>query len=304
MPIDFTEIPSPTTPGGRDDFELFARAFLEAAGLHVVQGPARGADGGQDLIVEEAVGGPISKSTRRWLVSCKHFAASDRSVGPSEEQNIGDRTRQHRADGFIGFYSTIPHTLHLIFDRDRIEARLRSGEPAMQTVFRHYLPKSYAATRALDETLCRVFTEHVPLPCDKCGRDVLVRRDVDGTPRHDAVVLFVWDRETRPHDHAVALGVACIGECETAVHGSLWEAYKLCPHASLIDAWSTPRGYLLQQLTVMDDLRSGDTYSDEAFERLQQIVAAVSQRALRGASADDAREYQQHTELGVGFGGR
>src|SRR4051794_9611541 len=72
--LDFSEIPAANAGPKRDDWELFAREFLEWKGFHVVAGPDRGVDGGRDLIVEEIRRGPGGETRLRWLVSCKHLA--------------------------------------------------------------------------------------------------------------------------------------------------------------------------------------------------------------------------------------
>ena len=109
MPVlDFKEIPTPTGGATRDQFELFAREFLEFAGFKVIVGPDRGPDGGRDLVVQEARTGVAGETLINWLVSCKHKAHSGTSVTPDDEPDIHDRVRTHGCQGFIGFYSTIP----------------------------------------------------------------------------------------------------------------------------------------------------------------------------------------------------
>ena len=78
---------------------VFAADFLGAKGCIIELPPARGADGGKDLIV--------SFLEKRYIVSCKHFAHSGRSVTERDEPSFLERTKQHKADGFIGFYSTL-----------------------------------------------------------------------------------------------------------------------------------------------------------------------------------------------------
>src|SRR5690242_12676952 len=96
--IDWTEIPD------GDSWELFARDFLAELGLVIDIGPGRGADAGRDLLVSEQLRGRLGTRKFTWLVSCKHFATSGKSVGPNDETNITDRIRRHNANGFLGFY--------------------------------------------------------------------------------------------------------------------------------------------------------------------------------------------------------
>lgn len=103
--IDFNEIPTPTKGSADPDaFEKFCREFF----VHVFRWtvgtqPARGADAGLDLEL-------IDSSGVSCLVSCKHFARSQRSVGRQDEQDILDRLHEHGCKKFIGFYSTISST--------------------------------------------------------------------------------------------------------------------------------------------------------------------------------------------------
>ena len=48
--LDFQEIATAQSGADRDQFELFARDFLEAEGFEIVRGPDRGPDAGRDLI--------------------------------------------------------------------------------------------------------------------------------------------------------------------------------------------------------------------------------------------------------------
>ena len=75
MPIlDFKEIASSSGGQDRDQFELFAREFLEHLNFRIIEGPDRGPDAGRDLIVEETRTGVGGVTRVRWLVSCKHNA--------------------------------------------------------------------------------------------------------------------------------------------------------------------------------------------------------------------------------------
>ena len=111
MLLDFKEISQANTgSGNQDSFELFARDFLKILGYEILQHPDRGADGKKNLIVRESRPGLSGVSHIKWLVSCKHYAHSGKSVSDTDEPNILDRVSVHECDGFIGFYSTLPST--------------------------------------------------------------------------------------------------------------------------------------------------------------------------------------------------
>jgi len=154
--INFTEIPMANTGvGDQDTFELFARDFFWNLGYEIDIGPSRGADGGRDLLIIEPLVGVISQDKKRWLVSCKHFAHSGKSVADTDEPDITGRVRKFSCDGFIAFYSTLPSSglagsierykeeLPIeVFDGARIEHYLVSDRK-LRSVLRRYLPNSY-----------------------------------------------------------------------------------------------------------------------------------------------------------------
>lgn len=153
MKIDFTEISNKT-----DDFELFARDFLQATGLEIIVEPGRGADGGKDMILKEIRKGNISSGEIQWLVSCKHYAHSRKSVGVNDEINILERMEANSCKGFIGFYSTIASSSLIdrliklrdtknfdfqLFDHQKIEKELWNLK-SCQSLTTRYFPDSYA----------------------------------------------------------------------------------------------------------------------------------------------------------------
>jgi translation initiation factor 2B subunit (eIF-2B alpha/beta/delta family) len=154
--VNFLEIPAANLgDGSQDTFELFARDFFDALGFEIEEGPSRGPDGGKDLVVLETLSGTLHPIKRRWVVSCKHYARSRKSVGDSDEIDIVGRVRKFKADGFIAFYSTIPsaelmRTLRShedeiaveVFDRERIEDKLVSTS-SLAGIFGRYFPDSY-----------------------------------------------------------------------------------------------------------------------------------------------------------------
>jgi hypothetical protein len=57
----------PTSASGaaRDQFELFARDFLELLGMKTIIGPDRGPDAGRDLVMEERRVGVAGEKSKR-----------------------------------------------------------------------------------------------------------------------------------------------------------------------------------------------------------------------------------------------
>lgn len=151
--IDFKEIPVANSgEGNQDNFELFARDFFETLGYQIIENPSRGADGGRDLIIKEIRKGTSDFTTEiLWLVSCKHYAHSRKSITPTIENNIMDRISANGCDGFIGFYSTLPsegltkifkNISTQIFDHKKIEKHI-VGNEKLKHIFMRFFPMSY-----------------------------------------------------------------------------------------------------------------------------------------------------------------
>lgn len=159
MIIDFKEIPitNRSKIGNSDSFEFFAREFLKELGYRIINDPARGPDGGVDLIVGEKTNlGEI-----KWLVSCKHYANGGSTVGTTQEQNISDRIDSSGCDGFMGFYSTHASQFlmdnldkkkskyaYYIFDSEKIE-RYIIGDLKFDKLFLRFFPDSFSKVRKL-----------------------------------------------------------------------------------------------------------------------------------------------------------
>jgi len=102
MPIDFTQIDP-------EEFELLCEDLLQAMGFSVEAKVARGSDLGRDIIAAQTVTDRAGfAETHRYLVECKHYAKSGKSV---QEQDIGSpvaRMGTHRCDRYILVASTVP----------------------------------------------------------------------------------------------------------------------------------------------------------------------------------------------------
>jgi hypothetical protein len=149
------------------------------------------------LLVSEQLKGTLSTERFAWLVSCKHFAGSGKSVGTDAEASITDRLEQHSADGFMGFYSTLPSAalvtrLQEYKDQGRLKAYKLFDSKNIESYFvtagfsklaLRYFPKSYRRLRPIQQIL----GELVQLRCDECDADIL-RRSVRGS----ANAILVW----------------------------------------------------------------------------------------------------------------
>jgi HEAT repeat protein len=105
--IDFSDLNS-------EQFEELCEDLFKAMGFNdpLPERSGRGPDLGRDLIVTEHRASGILGSSRRfrWLVECKNFAISDKSVQPQDIGSITDKLVLHNADGYLLITSTVPST--------------------------------------------------------------------------------------------------------------------------------------------------------------------------------------------------
>jgi len=103
MSIDFSRIKT------GDDFELLCRDVLKNIGVTILSSPAVGPDQGKDILIEVESSDKLgNKDKTKYVVQCKHFATSQKSV---REDDIGDiRTVCDRfnVNGYFLITSTMP----------------------------------------------------------------------------------------------------------------------------------------------------------------------------------------------------
>lgn len=189
MILDFKEIPEANRGGGlQDTFELFARDFLHYLGYKIIENPDRGPDGKKDMIIEERIASIASDYNLRWLVSCKHFAHTGASVKDSDEINIAERLKQHKCDGFMGFYSTLCSSglnsllnnltdttgrrNTYVYDHEMIEGLLLRDRAGMELAAR-YFPISFKQYIIENPVPVELFSDQEPIYCEHCGKNLL-----------------------------------------------------------------------------------------------------------------------------------
>ena len=307
--IDFREIPSPTAGPSRDQFELFAREFLELKGFRVLVGPDRGPDAGRDLIVEEIRTGVVGETRVTWLVSCKHKAHSGGSVTPSDEQNITDRISTHGCRGFLALYSTVPSsglaaTLNanlpfeiMIYDPEKIERDLLSSSKGLELAKR-FFPLSMARWAAEHPSPANIFGEEPDLSCHYCRKSLLVP-EIHG-------IVVVWTRRRpegeSPNEETVAVYWCCNDRCDQA----LAARYR---HERFSDSWedipdlTIPIVYLRWIMSMLNELRGGDRYSDEAFDNMKKLLINLFPLVSRHMTTDEKARVQSLTMIPWYLGG-
>lgn len=289
MEIDFKDIPT------ADDWELFSRDFLEQFGFTVVVPPGRGADGGRDIVVSE-LGDDSIHPPARWLVSCKHYAQSDKSVGKSDEPDIVDRIKCIGATHFLGFYSTVASSSliarldelkghgHLdeykILDRGNIGIRLH--EESFRRITKHYFP---AFARTL-RPITALFYETHPLPCENCGRDLLKAENDDF--ELDGLLIRVVEIGTGGKTRVIDAYAVCKGLCDRTREAHYPVGREVVIWSDELLSASIPTGFLVFIREIVADigLRRIE-YSDEALQRCWQIITRLAQKTLRDSTTEE-----------------
>ncbi len=163
MPIlDLKELSAARTPSpAGENLEGLARELGRRLGLSP-NWSGRGSDQGRDLLFIERRKGALGSEDVRWLVSCKDFANSGRSVSEQDVGQVSDKVIQHGAAGFLLVTTTTAstglkamldgiqangRTKTQVWDRHELEDMLL--QDAHLDLTKRYLPQSYAAFRRL-----------------------------------------------------------------------------------------------------------------------------------------------------------
>jgi hypothetical protein len=284
--IDFTEIDNGET------WELFARDFLLQSGYHIESVPDRGADGGKDLLAVENLSGSFGRHPFRWLVSCKHFAHSNRAVRLADEADILERLQMFDADGFVGVYSTLPSAGlndrlnrlrergrirdSIILDRRRIESILL--QKGYVDLLIRYFPQSYRRLKPLH----RVEEEYLPLHCANCGRDLL--EDLHDSP-YMGITCHAYripeDLDYDGPDEVVDVYWVHKGHCDERIT-SAYEGSGCWTSWEDLDDLIIPWWYLRRIAATMSILRDQTKlYSEEAYQNEVYLLRAISQKVFR-----------------------
>jgi hypothetical protein len=275
-------------------WELFVRDLLVELGFIIESGPDRGADGGKDIIAREIVKGNLGSHEFRWLVSCKHFAHSNKSVTEKDEPNILERVHSFKAYGFIGAYSTIPSSglnsrlkslketgdlsNYRILDSKVIESHCIST--GFSNLLMRYFPESYKSIKPLHV----IFDKYYPLKCKSCGKDLLTemyKKHYSGNIIMEA--KYDTDGNYLIRDiYCVCKSLECdrkdVVDDDEGYH-TLWE--------DLADA-CLPTWYLRWICTTLNNLRSGKyKYTDHAFDKEKELILTLGQKVLRDMTKEE-----------------
>lgn len=305
--IDFKEIPSARGgQAGQDDWTLFAREFFASLQLDIEEGPDRGPDSGRDLIIVEKRRGLLGSGRHRWLISCKHFAHSNKSVSIRDEPDILGRVARFEADGFIGFYSTIPsaelnRTLESYKSRINVKVcdsafieRMLTGNRHLKEIFRRFFPRSFKKYRKA--TPSRISDTYTGLYCNVCGKDLLKKRD--------GIVAFAEEFDNKKKIICTFdMYWACRGQCDRALEIKFQERGLITTWEDISDL-IIPLVFMKWVITAMNSLRDGThVFTDPAYKKLREFTFAVAQLVVREASDEERERIETLREMPAFWGG-
>ena len=302
--LDFREIPEAHLASGEQDrFEMFARDFLEYLGYRILSSPARGADGGKDLIVEERRVGVGGETLVKWLVSCKHKAHSGESVKPSDDSNIRDRVEANGCRGFIGFYSTLPSSglssnisglsgliETQIFDKEKIESKLIGSAKGLELAQR-YFPESIKKWQIDNPTPVKIFAEEPKLQCAYCHKDLL-NPDLSG-------IIVLWERVQKDYEkepqYYEDIYWCCKGHCDKSLSASR-------KGRGWIDGWEDipdliiPHVFIKWVTVSLNELKDGCQYSEEAFKKFKHFLLNIYPFVTRDLTSKEKERVETLTQ--------
>jgi len=238
-------------------------------------------------------------------VSCKHFAHSGKAVGESDEPSIQERMSQFKADGFLGFYSTVPSSAlnnrlralkengairdFRFFDSRLIENHLvRIG---FSRVIMRYLPDSYRRMKPLH----LIGSEYVSLECDHCHKDLL---ESIHDQQYDGLVGVIARVDEAGKETICDIYFAHKGKCDSTIEERLKKRHGAVAKWEDLSDLAIPFTFLNWVLVVTDEIRDGRAvYLEPAYEKNKRLIIALSQRVLREMTESERRRAFENHDL-------
>ena len=313
MILDFKEIPEANKGGGlQDTFELFTRDFLSHLGYRIIEDPDRGADGKCDLIVEERVAGLSIEYVIRWLVSCKHYAHSGKSVNDSDEINIVERMHQHGCDGFMGVYSSICSTSlngilkglktngHkvIVYEHEKIEKELLKSDIEGFRICSRYMPKSFEKYQLEHPGIAKIFDRNLPpINCDCCGKDLLV-----GDNDQSIYVLltkYINMEDTKEDRTSEDMYFACKGECDEKLKR------KYANEGLFDNGWedlrdlTIPSIWIMRLMAFLNGIQRDRDMKEPAFGKMKQMFIRTYPYVARNLTTYEKERVKSLMQCGL-----
>lgn len=312
MILDFKEIPQANKVNGlQDAFELFSRDFLEILGYEILQNPDRGADGKKDLIIRESRIGVSGVTQIKWLVSCKHFAHSGKSVSDIDEPNITDRLKVHDCHGFLGFYSTLPatslnnnfeglkKTIEIqSFDRGRIEKFLFESPKGLKLASR-YFPVSFKKFSIENPKPAKLFSDDICINCEYCDSNLLSNK------KKGIGILVLLQKikedeagnfKLKEYENAY---FTCKGNCDLILKSKYFQSSRYVDSWIDISDFLTPVGFLKKQMAWFNGIvNENEKIEGQAFVKLKKLFLSTFPYIAREQTSSEKAKIKKNIQFG------
>lgn len=310
MILNFKEIPQANTGNGdQDTFELFARDFLEIIGYKILQQPDRGADGKKDLIVQESRPGISGTTKIKWLVSCKHYAHSGKSISDNDEPNILDRISVHECDGFLGFYSTLPATSLgknfeglkkktniSSFDREQIEKILLESPEGIRLSMR-YFPISFENYKLENPKPAKIFADDDSIHCEYCNEDLLATKSGIFVTMRKPTDYDSENPSRNPYEKAY---YSCKGKCDGILKGRYMQDQMMLDEWADITDFLSPTTYIKKVMAWMNSFQiDGEESTEEVFSKLKKLFLASYPYISREQTTEEKEKVKFYLQNGL-----
>lgn len=142
-----------------DNFELLCRDVLKSKGINILSNPAVGPDQGKDILIEVESKDDLGSNEKLiYVVQCKHYAKSGKSV---QEKDLGDFRSicdKHNANGYFLITSTMPSVnvsstfegvnkkgnyKCLFWDNKQLEKEIENLDDSMEIIKRYNLKNDF-----------------------------------------------------------------------------------------------------------------------------------------------------------------
>lgn len=192
-----------------------------------------------------------------------------------------------KADGFIGFYSTIASsgltdTLKRLKNDNKIkDFKIIDGKEienhlittGYSSLLMRYFPNSYKNIKPLHLFL----DNYDPLYCKYCGKDLLLE---SFTSNAIANLISVHDKDIN-NNKIIDVYCVCAGECDQTLK-SKYESRGYMTSYQRLSNFFIPLEYLSAILTTMNDIYDNlYNYSNDAYKKLKSIYIKLAKKNFR-----------------------
>jgi hypothetical protein len=160
-----------------------------------------------------------------------------------------------------------------------------------------YFPASYQRVKPLH----LIGAQYRPLKCEVCEKDLLLEM-FQGDYR--AIIVYCWKDTGKPGvTHFEDVVCVCKGDCDHEFEGRARQRKLITSWNDLTDL-VIPIEFLRFCFATMNRLRAGnDTYTEAAYRKEIDILAALAQKVLRHTTAKERERYVQLQSLPPGVFG-